>query len=528
MATPEKLLSTKNGEKADTIDANKEDKKVQDVGGPESDWSTAQYANFKFDATLGVSPDSTILGKAKVDAEDMESLKEGEECPVCEQTPCTCESLKETEHEDETEDKKDLSEADDEEEKAEDEAEAEVEDDEEAKAEDEAEADDTLELDLSDLIDGEEDAIELKLAKNDDEEVADEVASDEEAADDEVAPEETEEDYDFAPSDDDKTWADEEDTPAVEVEDEVEDEVEEEKEASEDDEAVEEAKSEDDEDEDEEDAEKVDEDKAQALTMGEGKFKLTFKSTEVAKLFENNTVLTEDDKRQSRVLFESAIRTVAKQMGAQLKDAYQARYIASKKQYEAKVAKQVDAYMSYVVEQWVKDNKVALQHQLRNRLTESFINGFKKLCTEHYIDVPQSRVNVVQTLAKNVKSLKTRLKESEAKSVKLHEEAQSAIKRERIALRKEHKARLIAEAAGAVTAANRGEFKQRAETVKFTTTKEFKKDLIALREQYFAAKKSVERPTTEPVAAPLFEGKKSTTTAVDAYTKVADRFTRQS
>ena len=280
----------------------------------------------------------------------------------------------------------------------------------------------------------------------------------------------------------------------------------------------------------EDDEEKMD-DADEKKEVSEGKLRLSFKTTEVSQLFENNNVLTEDDKRQSRVLFESAIRSVAKQLGSQLREAYQAQFVKAKSRHEAKVAKQLDSYMSYVVEQWSKDNKVALQNQMRNRLTDSFLAGFKKLCVEHYIEIPESKVNVVEALAKNVKSLKTKLQNAETQNVKLHEESQVAIARERAALKNEHKSRLIAEAASAVTAADRGEFTERAKTVTFTSTKEFKKDLIALREQYFAAKKavSVERPSTEPVAMPIFEAKTETSkSSVDAYTKVADRLTRQS
>ena len=79
MATPAELLSTKGGEKMPKIKKNPEDKEVQDVGGPEKDWSTADYAKFKFDATAGVKPDTTILPNARVKAEKMPVIKEEEE-----------------------------------------------------------------------------------------------------------------------------------------------------------------------------------------------------------------------------------------------------------------------------------------------------------------------------------------------------------------------------------------------------------------------------------------------------------------
>ena len=544
MATPEKLLSVKDAEKQDKLDANKEDAKVQEVGGPEPEWSTANYANFKFDAAIGVSPDSSI--PTEVDAEKADKLEEAEACPVCGKEPCECESLKEEEGDEEKKDdeKKEVV-AEEGEKEDEPKTADELRQDAPAMKVNEADTDEddaddsddeTLDLDLSDLMDDEDgDVVELS---GDEEEVSDEDDDDE----DKESP-------DFTPEEDDKVWQDDDDDMKVEMsDDDHEDEAEKKvddvmAEEGDDDEKKDDEKEmvaeEGDEDEKkddekkevvaEEDEEKKDDDKEHAEPVAEGKLKISFKMDEAKKLFENNTVLTEEDKRQSRVLFESAVRSVAKQLGEQLREAYQARFDAAKKEHEAKVAEQVDQYMSYVVEQWAKDNKVALQNQLRNRLSDSFIAGLQKLFVEHYVEVPQSKVNVVEALAKNVKSLKTKLKDAEAKAVKLHEESREAVQRERLALKKEHKARLIAEAASAVTAADRGAFVERANTVKFAGTKEFKKDLIALREQYFGAKTSVdERPSNEPVAAPLFETKQPTVSSVDAYTKIADRLTGRS
>jgi len=545
MATPEKLLSVKDAEKQDKLDANKEDAKVQEVGGPEPEWSTANYANFKFDAAIGVSPDSSI--PTEVDAEKADKLEEAEACPVCGKEPCECESLKEEEGDEEKKDdeKKEVV-AEEGEKEDEPKTADELRQDAPAMKVNEADTDEddqddsndeTLDLDLSDLMDDEDgDVVELS---GDEEEVSDE--DDDEDKDEEMP--------DFTPEEDDKVWQDDDDDMKVEMADDDHEDDAEKKvddvmaEEGDDDEKKDDEKEmvaeEGDEDEKkddekkevvaEEDEEKKDDDKEHAEPVAEGKLKISFKMDEAKKLFENNTVLTEEDKRQSRVLFESAVRSVAKQLGEQLREAYQARFDAAKKEHEAKVAEQVDQYMSYVVEQWAKDNKVALQNQLRNRLSDSFIAGLQKLFVEHYVEVPQSKVNVVEALAKNVKSLKSKLKDAEAKAVKLHEESREAVQRERLALKKEHKARLIAEAASAVTAADRGAFVERANTVKFAGTKEFKKDLIALREQYFGAKTSVdERPSNEPVAAPLFETKQPTVSSVDAYTKIADRLTGRS
>jgi len=504
MATSKKLLSGKN------------DKKPSEVQPVDLAWSTANYANYSFGSPTGASP---------LTENNEEEMKDDEPAEEADDEKKEVSEAAHDEDMPEDEKKKEVSEAAHDENMPEDKPEDEKKEVSEA-VEDEDSDDDTLDIDIAELLDGEEeDVVELSPAN------ADDVESE------------------FVPDENDATWSDDDSAPMnVDVEDEDEplkeneDKPEDEKKDEDDkpdflkkkmDEADDKGEDEDEKKDEltEEDDEEKKDDADEKKEVSEGKLRLSFKTTEVSQLFENNSVLTEDDKRQSRVLFESAIRSVAKQLGSQLREAYQAQFVKAKSQHEAKVAKQLDSYMSYVVEQWSKDNKVALQNQMRNRLTDSFLAGFKKLCVEHYIEIPESKVNVVEALAKNVKSLKTKLQNAETLNVKLHEESQVAIARERAALKNEHKSRLIAEAASAVTAADRGEFTERAKTVTFTSTKEFKKDLIALREQYFAAKKtvSVERPSTEPVAMPIFEAKTETfKSSVDAYTKVADRLTRQS
>ncbi len=498
MATSKKLLSEKN---------NKKSSKVQAVVA--SPWSTANYANFSFGSPTGVSSLTENYEDEKKDEvaeEDDETKKdevaEDEKTPEDEKKDELAERHDEKTPEDEKKD-----ELAEDEETPEDEKKIEVDEDEDehtSDAESKDSDDDTLDIDIAELLDSEEDdVVELTPADTDEVEPEFTVAE----ADDDSAP------INVDIEDEDESVKENEETPEDEKKDEL----------AEDEETPEDEKK----DELAEDEETPEDEKKE---VSEGKLRLSFKTAEATKLFKNNIVLTEEDKRQSRVLFESAIRSVAKQLGAQLREAYQVQFEKAKSQHEAKVAKQIDSYMSYVVERWSKDNKVALQNQMRNRLTESFLAGFKKLCVEHYIEIPESKVNVVEALAKNVKNLKTKLQHAEAQNVKFHEESRVAIVRERAALKKEHKSRLIAEAAGAVTAADRGEFVQRAQTVTFASTKEFKKDLIALREQYFAAKKTVslERPSTEPVAMPIFEAKTETPkSSIDAYTKVADRLTRQ-
>ena len=500
MATSDTLLSTKTQEKPEEIDSNPEDKDATEVGGPESEWTTAQYANMSFVATTGVKPDTTILSKAKVKAEPIDVVKEeaesdDEEDDLKEEIPVVTET--------DDEDEEFTIEGDD----APVDSDSKEESDVDVPAEDE---DDTLEISLADLVSGED--MDTEMLGDDPTKDPVEIKADEAA---------------------DPMAVDDQDLLTVEGDDEIVDMDETDdmesmfKEAGDDEESLPIEKDLEEEDDKEAEDDEDDDEKKEKDVVKEGKLRIKFKIAETKTLFENNTTLSEEDKRQSRVIFESAVRSVATSIGKQLNEAYQARFTRKQKLQEKKLVKQVDRYMSYAVENWLKENRVGIQHELRNRLSENFMRGLKNLFVEHYVDVPQSKVNVVESLAKNVKSLKSQLQESERRAVKLHQGAKAAVIRERKALRAEHKARLIAEAKSAVVAADRGEFAQRAANLKFTTTSAFKKDLVALREQYFGVKKSAGRSTTTPDAAPLFEGKHTQRTAVDGYLAAMDKLSGQ-
>lgn len=541
MATSEKLLSTKGQDKMDKIDANSEDGSVKEVGGPESDWTTAQYANFSFDATNGVKPDTSIPKAVK--AEKGEALKEEEDDDA---KVTDDEAEEDVKDDDEELDEADKEDGDEKEAKADDETDVEVvvkKDKKKDDGEGDDESADEFSLDLSDLTDSNDEFVEL--VKGDGDGPVDDMAevdvdpNDEfgfepdmnemdPMADDEMLPLPEADDVPVADEDEEFVFDDELEGDA-EVKDEAVD-----PEFQFDDEPVVEAACEIDADDEkkldeEDDAAAEEDDKAKAKKeVKEGKIRLNFKVPQTGKLFEGNTVLTEEDKRQSRVLFEAAVRQVAVKVAGKLQETYQARYVRKAKLQERRLAKQMDQYLTFVVENWVKANKVAMRGQINNRLSESLLKGIKNLFLEHYVDIPASRVNVVAALTKNVKSLQSKVRLAEATAVKQDKEMRTAVARERLSLIKEHKARLIAEAAGSMVAAERGTFSKRAATVRFTNTKSFKKDLVALREQYLVARKSAGRPIDLPVATPLFEEKKksafkTTQTNVDLYTAALDK-----
>lgn len=255
----------------------------------------------------------------------------------------------------------------------------------------------------------------------------------------------------------------------------------------------------------------------------EGKLNIKFQLDENDLLMESNSNITSEEKRQARSLFESAVLTVAADVSKTLQKAYakkhrqrlaEAREVA--RRAEEAQTQQLDRYMSYVVEQWLVANKVPLRTRLQAKLTENFMRGLKNVFKQNFIDVPESKVDVVEALSRQNKTLRGQLKESETKNLQLNEEFTTARNRDRQTLKTEHKLRLVAEAANRVTPSKRGDFTKRASALKWTGTKNFKSDLKALTESYSGASRSADKTPSPhaPSATPLFESRTPVSTPV--------------
>ena len=76
------------------------------------------------------------------------------------------------------------------------------------------------------------------------------------------------------------------------------------------------------------------------------------------------------------------------------------------------LVEKVDSYLNYVVEEWVKDNELAVESGLRSEIEiEDFISGLKNLFKEHYIDVPEEKFDVLESMAKEKEELEKKLNE---------------------------------------------------------------------------------------------------------------------
>lgn len=150
---------------------------------------------------------------------------------------------------------------------------------------------------------------------------------------------------------------------------------------------------------------------------------------------------------------------------------------------KAKLAEDVDAYLSYVVESWMKDNQLSVDAGLRTEVAESFIAGLKDLFTENFIEVPEDKVQVVEALSTDLESTKSRLNEEIEKSIALSDK-----------IVKLEKSAVIAEASKSLTVTDAERLSRLVEGVEFDNQEVFAEKVALIKEAHFKAqpKKSAE------------------------------------
>jgi hypothetical protein len=129
--------------------------------------------------------------------------------------------------------------------------------------------------------------------------------------------------------------------------------------------------------------------------------------------------LTEEFKERVSTVFEAAVAARAIVEEARLEEEFETKLTEAVAEINEELTSKVDTYLDYVVEQWMEDNAVAIESTLRNELASEFIEGLKGLFAEHYIDVPQEKIDVIESLAEKIERLEEKLNESINENVEL-------------------------------------------------------------------------------------------------------------
>jgi len=184
--------------------------------------------------------------------------------------------------------------------------------------------------------------------------------------------------------------------------------------------------------------------------------------------------LSEEFRVKAETIFESAVNTRLQEELAVIEEAYAESLEQEVSSIMEQLTEQVDSYLNYVVEQWIAENEIAIESGLRSELTEDFMSGLRNLFAEHYIDVPDEKVSIVEGLADKVDTLENKLNEEIERNVSLNK-----------MLAESKKYEVLGEATAGLTSTQAEKLKALAENIDFTSTDEYLRKVHTLRESYF-------------------------------------------
>ena len=219
--------------------------------------------------------------------------------------------------------------------------------------------------------------------------------------------------------------------------------------------------------------------------------------------------LSEEFKQKAATIFEAAITSKVNAEKERLQSEYDTKFEEEISKSKSELTEKVDSYLNYVVEEWMKENKLALERGIKGEIAEDFISGLKKLFEDHYIDVPDEKYDVLEDQAGKIEDLEKKLNEEIEKNVEMNK-VNGGYKRQEII--DEHSKDLADTA--------KEKFDSLVEGVEYSSEEDFAKKVETIKESYFGqkAEKSVDNTDIDDVAVGDETSNEDLSNAMAAYT----------
>ena len=208
-------------------------------------------------------------------------------------------------------------------------------------------------------------------------------------------------------------------------------------------------------------------------------------------LFGDSTDLSEDFKLKINTLFEAAVSTRVSIETTKLEESFEAAATELQTQFEtdleesvekiqSEMLENVDNYINYAVAEWISENTLAIESGIRTEIAESFMLNLKNVFEEHYIDIPEDKVDVVESMAAELEEMKARFNETTERNIELS----------KVVNQKEVEDITTTFAEG-MTDTQKDKFVKLTESINYSVSAEFRKKVSIIKETYFPTKSEV-------------------------------------
>ena len=225
--------------------------------------------------------------------------------------------------------------------------------------------------------------------------------------------------------------------------------------------------------------------------------------------------LSEEFQEKARTIFEAAIKTKIADIKESVRVQYEANLVEEVKVIKEELQDRLDSYLEYVADEWVAENQLAVEHGLKTEMTESFLDGMKKLFEDHYVTIPEDRYDVIESMVDKLDDMESKLNEQIEKNVALNR---------RLA---ESSADVIfADVTEGLAQTQKDKLASLIENVEFESERGYREKLETLKESYFPSHTSTPRSKSENLTEESGESAyqtKQVSTSMERYLQTMNR-----
>ena len=224
--------------------------------------------------------------------------------------------------------------------------------------------------------------------------------------------------------------------------------------------------------------------------------------------------LSEEFKAKAKTIFETALKTKVAEVRKLLEQQYAEKLGEEIIEAKDALAERVDSYLEYVADEWFVENQLAVENGLKEELTQSFLGGMKSLFEEHYVQIPEDKYDVLESMVEKLDDMESKLNEQIEKNINLNKRLAESVADG-----------ILDEVSEGLASTQKEKLASLAESVEFESENNYREKLETLKQSYFAQKSS---PTvkTETLSEGLDATPESTTGSMAAYLKTLQSFNK--
>ena len=226
--------------------------------------------------------------------------------------------------------------------------------------------------------------------------------------------------------------------------------------------------------------------------------------------------LSEEFKEKARTIFEAALKSKIAEVTEVLESQYAEKLEEGVAEARAELAERVDSYLEYVSDEWFTENALVIEHALKTEMTESFLQGMKGLFEEHYVQIPEEKYDVLESMVEKLDDMETKLNEQIEKNISLNKRLAESVADG-----------ILDQVSEGLAVTQKEKLASLSESVEFESEDQYREKLETLKESYFTSKKESSAAKTETLSEGVdHSGSESHSDSMAAYLRTLGSFSK--